>query len=98
MFFLISIWGTGRKDYSAMKFIIFTFLGSAFMLVGILALYISVGTFDMTALPALVQGGIKLIIPAGLYLDYYSLGSLLSCQFGRCILGSLMHIQMRQLQ
>jgi NADH-quinone oxidoreductase subunit M len=48
-----------------MKFIIFTFLGSAFMLVGILALYISVGTFDMTALPALVQGGIKLIIPAG---------------------------------
>ena len=65
MFFLISTWGTGRKDYSAMKFIIFTFLGSAFMLVGILALYISAGTFDMTSLPELVQGGIKLIIPAG---------------------------------
>ena len=65
MFFLISVWGTGRKDYSAMKFIIFTFLGSAFMLVGIVALYISAGTFDMTTLPILVQEGIKLVIPAG---------------------------------
>ena len=52
MFFLISIWGTGRKQYSAMKFLIFTFLGSAFMLLGILALYFSygVGTFDMMRL------------------------------------------------
>jgi NADH-quinone oxidoreductase subunit M len=49
MFFLISIWGSGRKEYSAMKFLIFTFVGSAFMLVGILALYFSegVGTFNM---------------------------------------------------
>ena len=51
MFFLISIWGTGRKEYSAMKFVIFTILGSAFMLVGILALYFSTNTFDMTLLP-----------------------------------------------
>ena len=33
MFMLISIWGSGRKEYSAMKFLIFTILGSAFMLV-----------------------------------------------------------------
>ena len=32
MYFLIAIWGTGRKEYSAMKFLIFTLLGSAFML------------------------------------------------------------------
>ena len=51
MFFLISIWGSGRKGYSAMKFLIFTFVGSAFMLVGILALFFSTGTFDMTELP-----------------------------------------------
>ena len=52
MYFLISIWGSGRREHSAMKFIIFTFAGSAFMLVGILALYLSggVGTFDMTSL------------------------------------------------
>ena len=40
MFFLIAVWGSGRKEYSAMKFLIFTILGSAFMLVGILALFI----------------------------------------------------------
>ena len=67
MFFLISIWGSGRKEYSAMKFLIFTFLGSAFMLVGILALYFSadVNTFDMTVLPERVQTG-TLIAPAAL--------------------------------
>lgn len=64
MFFLISIWGTGRKEYSAMKFLIFTILGSAFMLVGLLAIYVSAGTFDMTILPDLIGSGIDLIIPA----------------------------------
>ena len=54
MYLLISIWGTGRKEYSAMKFLIFTILGSAFMLVAILAVFLTpgVGTFDMTALLA----------------------------------------------
>ena len=64
MFFLISAWGSGRKEYSAMKFLIFTFLGSAFMLVGILLLYFSTGTFDMTALPAEIPGA-ELIAPVG---------------------------------
>ena len=43
MYFLISIWGSGRKEYSAMKFLVFTFLGSAFMLVSILALFMADG-------------------------------------------------------
>ena len=64
MFFLISIWGSGRKEYSAMKFVIFTFLGSAFMLVGILALFFSTNTFDMTELPSKIQDA-TLIVPAG---------------------------------
>ena len=50
MFFLISIWGSGRKEHSAMKFLLFTFTGSAFMLVGLLAVYFSTDTFDMTRL------------------------------------------------
>ena len=50
MFLLISIWGTGRKDYSAMKFLLYTFTGSAFMLVGFLVLGFSAGTFDMQEL------------------------------------------------
>ena len=65
MFFLISTWGSGRKEYSAMKFLIFTFLGSAFMLVGIVVLFVSTGTFDMTALPELIGDGAKLALPIG---------------------------------
>ena len=41
MYFLIAIWGSGRKEYSAMKFLIFTVLGSALILVGILIVYFS---------------------------------------------------------
>ncbi|MBI2303880.1 MAG: NADH-quinone oxidoreductase subunit M [Chloroflexi bacterium] len=47
MYMLISIWGSGRKVYSATKFVIYTLTGSAFMLVGLLALYFSTGTFDL---------------------------------------------------
>lgn len=68
MFFLISIWGTGRREYSAMKFVIFTLLGSGFMLAAILALYFSFPsaerTFDMTAL--VHKDLANLIIPSSL--------------------------------
>ncbi|HLF78993.1 MAG TPA: proton-conducting transporter membrane subunit, partial [Dehalococcoidia bacterium] len=50
MFFLISIWGTGRKEYSAMKFVLYTLFGSALMLVGFLVLGFSEGTFNMQEL------------------------------------------------
>jgi len=63
MYFLISIWGSGRKEYSAMKFLIFTLLGSAFMLVGILALYFSEGTFNIVDLQNV--DGAQFILPAG---------------------------------
>lgn len=46
MFMLISIWGTGRRQYSATKFLIYTIAGSALMLVGFLALGFTAGTFD----------------------------------------------------
>jgi NADH-quinone oxidoreductase subunit M len=50
MYFLISIWGTGRKVYSAWKYVLFTLFGSAFMLVGILVLGFTAGTFDIREL------------------------------------------------
>ncbi len=50
MFLLISIWGSGRREYSAMKFLLYTMLSSALMLAGMLVLYFSAGTFDMIAL------------------------------------------------
>ncbi len=41
MYLLIGIWGTGRKEYSAMKLTLYLLVGSALMLVGLLALYFS---------------------------------------------------------
>ncbi len=39
MYFLISEWGSGNAQKSAMKFILYTFFGSIFLLLGMLALY-----------------------------------------------------------
>jgi NADH-quinone oxidoreductase subunit M len=53
MYFLIGMWGYGRRMYAAMKFFLFTLVGSLLMLVAILFLYFNVGadpTFDYRAL------------------------------------------------
>jgi NADH-quinone oxidoreductase subunit M len=50
MYLLISIWGSGRKEYSAIKFVLYTLAGSAMMLAGILLLYFQAGTFNMVTL------------------------------------------------
>jgi NADH-quinone oxidoreductase subunit M len=55
MFLLIAIWGSGRKEYSATKFVLYTVAGSAFMLVGILALAFSAETFDIVKLGQVQQ-------------------------------------------
>ena len=75
MFLLISIWGTGRKEYSAMKFLIFTILGSAFMLVAIVAVFLTpgVGTFDMTVLSENGIGG-HTVIPLSLIFWLFVVG------------------------
>src|SRR5438270_10042610 len=54
MFLLIGIWGGPNRDYAAMKFLIYTVLGGAFLLLGILVLYFraGIGNFDMLALSA----------------------------------------------
>ena len=66
MYFLIAMWGTGRREYSAMKFFVYTFLGSAFMFAAIIALYFSFPsaerTFDMTVLAQ--RELTSLIVPA----------------------------------
>ena len=50
MYFLISIWGSGNRVYSAWKYVLYTFFGSAFMLVGILTLGFTAETFDIREL------------------------------------------------
>src|SRR3989449_3949943 len=44
MFFFIGIWGGPRRRYASLKFLIFTYSGSAVMLFGFLALYAWTGT------------------------------------------------------
>jgi NADH-quinone oxidoreductase subunit M len=57
MYFLIGIWGGPRRLYAAIKFFLYTLVGSVVMLLGILALYFhsktipglqATGTFDVT--------------------------------------------------
>jgi NADH-quinone oxidoreductase subunit M len=66
MYFIIAIWGGPRRAYAAIKFVIYTMLGSVLMLLGILTLYWhhfqqqGVYSFDMadlmrTALPVGVE-------------------------------------------
>ncbi|MGB3129334.1 MAG: NADH-quinone oxidoreductase subunit M [Dehalococcoidia bacterium] len=61
MYMLITIWGSGRKEYSAMKFVVYTLFGSAFMLAGILTLYYSASphTFSMVD----IASGAAILIP-----------------------------------
>jgi NADH-quinone oxidoreductase subunit M len=56
MYFLIGVWGGPRKLYAAIKFFLYTFLGSVLMLIGILVLYFynhtvsGIYTFDVLQL------------------------------------------------
>src|SRR5436189_3490113 len=69
MFFLIGIWGGERKIYAAVKFFIYTSVGSLLMLVGIIALYFihqratGIATFDYTVLVETLRSGLLTISP-----------------------------------
>lgn len=54
MYLLIGIWGTGRKEYAAMKLTLYLLLGSAFILVGMMAVFFlsPTKTFDIIDLLA----------------------------------------------
>jgi NADH-quinone oxidoreductase subunit M len=57
MYFLIGIWGSHNKLYAAIKFFLYTLLGSVLMLLGILAVYFYNGatTFDVRQFHLLSQ-------------------------------------------
>lgn len=52
MYLLIGVWGSTRKEYGAMKLTLYLMVGSAFIIVGMLAVYFGSGlrTFDMIEL------------------------------------------------
>ena len=69
MYFLISVWGSGRKEYSSIKYVVYTLFGSALMLAGILSLYFTTGTLSMVEI---AEGGLgmaqTLMPPAAIFL------------------------------
>lgn len=77
MYFLVGIWGGPRRQYAALKFFVYTVLGSAFMLLAFLALYFYGGhTFDIPTLSAAnspvrdAVHGTQLLIFAGLFIGF----------------------------
>jgi NADH-quinone oxidoreductase subunit M len=49
MFIIIGIWGGPRRVYATLKFFIYTFLGSIFMLVGLIYLHFKTGDFALAS-------------------------------------------------
>jgi len=47
MFLVIGMWGGPRRVYATIKFFLYTFLGSVFMLIGLIYLYIQSGTWSI---------------------------------------------------
>jgi NADH-quinone oxidoreductase subunit M len=56
-YFLIAIWGSTRREYAAMKLAIYSFAGSAMVLIGLLAAYATAGSHS-TTLDALAHAGL----------------------------------------
>ena len=50
MFLIIGVWGGPRRIYAALKFFLYTFLGSVLMLVALVYLYIKGGSFQLADL------------------------------------------------
>ncbi len=62
MFLIIGIWGGERRVYSALKFFLYTFLGSIFLLIAIITIYLQLNSTDVEELS-------KINIPVNL--QYY---------------------------
>jgi NADH-quinone oxidoreductase subunit M len=56
-FFLVKLWGGVRANAAAMKFFLYTLVGSVALLLGFQALFQATGTFDFVELAALGRAG-----------------------------------------
>jgi NADH-quinone oxidoreductase subunit M len=50
MFIIIGIWGGPRRVYAAIKFFLYTFIGSLLMLVALIYMYLKSGTYEISLL------------------------------------------------
>jgi len=58
MYFLIGIWGGPRREYAAIKFFLYTLAGSVLMLVAVIALRLTSGTFSIPEMTQMAQAGL----------------------------------------
>ena len=84
MFFMIGVWGGPNREYTSIKFFLFTLFGSALMLLGFLALYFKVDvqparpgaqhSFDMVLLTRAAGAGLvhstQMLIFGGMFLGF----------------------------
>ncbi len=47
-YFIIAIWGSTNREYGAMKLVLYSFVGSALVLIGLIAIFISAGGTTMS--------------------------------------------------
>ena len=79
MYFLIGVWGSDRRLYSAIKFFLYTLFGSVVMLLGILAIYFYAGaqtgtyTFDVLELMRVAYPHAPVINLLGVSLSFQDL-------------------------
>ena len=59
MYFLIGVWGGPRREYAAIKFFLYTLLGSVLMLIAILMLYFNSDLAELAKKSELAGGGGK---------------------------------------
>ncbi|WP_027080296.1 NADH-quinone oxidoreductase subunit M [Luteimonas mephitis] len=68
MFIIIGVWGGPRRVYAAMKFFLYTFLGSVFMLIGLIYMYLKGGSWQI---PDLVQLSLTATEQAWLFFAFF---------------------------
>lgn len=56
MFLIIGVWGGPNRVYATIKFFLYTFFGSVFMLVALIYMYFQAGSFDILAFHDLKMG------------------------------------------
>ena len=72
-YFLIAIWGGAKREFAAMKLVMYSFGGSALVLIGMLALYFASGlnTFDLRALMTVdFANGLQVVVFPVMFLGF----------------------------
>lgn len=79
MYLLIAIWGGPRRDYAAMKFVLYTLFGSVFLVAGVLGLYFYAqaaganpqGLFLFETAEAVVRQGMAVNLQVLLFIGFF---------------------------